>query len=106
MNLIITTKINNFASQREDLKAEKVTLVEKQLTEIPSPLFQNSDLKSLDISHNNLTIVPDEIGTLKELKVLNVSYNSIEVVSKIFIDSIQFKIQHQPGKISPTFNFS
>lgn len=38
---------------------------------------QMSNLKTLDVSHNNMTGVPAEIGQLSKLETLNYSYNNI-----------------------------
>jgi Leucine-rich repeat (LRR) protein len=48
---------------------------------LPVELFENEELNTLDLSHNNLTEVPEGICRAKSLLVLNLSHNNLEIVS-------------------------
>merc|ERR1719167_1474820 len=47
---------------------------------IPPQVFENEELSTLDLSHNQLTEVPEGLMRCKSLLVLNLSHNQIEMV--------------------------
>ena len=49
-------------------------------TNIPSEVFENDELTTLDLSHNKLTEVPDGLFRCKSLLVLNLSHNMLEMI--------------------------
>lgn len=56
----------------------------QQLKEIPSVVFEFSNLEELDLSLNLISEIPNEIGQLTNLKTLRLSYNMIDSIgSKI-----------------------
>ena len=64
----------------ERAKAENWTeldLRSKELTEIPSEIFQLSNLQQLDLSNNQITKIPDEIAALSNLQQLSLGGNQI-----------------------------
>ena len=44
---------------------------------LPVEMFENEELNTLDLSHNNLTEVPEGICRAKSLLVLNLSHNNL-----------------------------
>jgi internalin A len=64
----------------ERAKAENSTelhLSDKKLTEIPSEIFQLSQLTKLDLSNNKITEIPDVIAALSNLQQLDLADNKI-----------------------------
>ena len=52
----------------------------KNLTHIPSQIFELSNLQQLALNYNMLTEVPDEIGNLKNLTSLSLSENALKTL--------------------------
>ena len=53
-------------------------LSNKNFIQIPSYVFDQTDLEELNVSHNNLTgAIQSQIGQLKNLKILNASNNQM-----------------------------
>lgn len=91
----------SFKSIDSEIEGSTVNLSRRDLTEIPSEVFENKSIKVLKlygnklesiteeigqlenleklfIGRNNLTSLPDAIGQLKNLKILSAQYNLID----------------------------
>ncbi|MEM9149648.1 MAG: leucine-rich repeat domain-containing protein [Cyanobacteria bacterium P01_F01_bin.3] len=62
--------------------ATELDLSDRDLTELPTGLFQLKKLKSLDLSGNKLTTVPKELGQLQNLTRLSLFNNQLTTVPK------------------------
>ena len=51
----------------------------KQLTKFPN-IFDNFDIKNIDLSHNHIEEIPEDIHSLINLKNLNLSHNKLKTL--------------------------
>ena len=83
----LTVKKNNVGSLEEVdftklLSLRTLNLSRNSLTTnaVPSSIFDNEELTTLDLSHNRLTEVPEGLLRAKSLLVLNISHNQLETI--------------------------
>lgn len=57
---------------------DKLDLSHLELTELPSKLFECTNLRSLDLSFNRLTELPLEIGNLTNLQIIHLNNNKLK----------------------------
>lgn len=81
-----TTKINLSKLRLKEIPSEVFEMTElkelklygNQITEIPPQIANLKNLEKLYLGKNNLKTLPPEIGELKQLKILSVQYNQLE----------------------------
>lgn len=61
-------------------QVRKLNLSGQNLTEIPSYVFEHTNLKKLVLSRNALSRIPKEIAKLKKLEVLDLTYNKLDTL--------------------------
>lgn len=61
-------------------QVKKLNLSGLGLKEIPSDVFQYTNLKKLILSRNEIVRIPKEIAMLRKLEVLDLSYNKIQML--------------------------
>ena len=66
-------------------QVKKLNLSGQNLTEIPSYVFEYTNLTKLVLSRNNICKIPKEIAKLKKLEVLDLTYNKLtEIPAPVF----------------------
>lgn len=74
----VYTDLNHALKEPE--KVVFLDLSKQKLKEIPSGVFELTNLEYLVLFKNKITEIPPDIGKLKKLRVLDISRNKIEVV--------------------------
>ena len=89
-----------FSSLVADLR---VYLANNFLTQLPSVLFDLSNLRVLSLRHNNLTEIPSAIGRLVNLETLNVSNNKLRYlpyeIMELFRDGNLLRLTAEPNPL-------
>lgn len=73
-------KQSPFVKGKTVKQVKKLNLSCQNLTEIPSYVFEHTNLTKLVLSRNAITRVPKEIAKLKRLEVLDLTYNNLETI--------------------------
>ena len=66
-------------------QVKKLNLSGLNLTEIPSYVFDYTNLTKLVLSRNGISIIPKDIAKLRKLEVLDLTYNNLtEIPAPVF----------------------
>jgi len=65
---------------KSPVKVNKIEWIGKNLTSIPSSLYQCQNLKELNLNFNNLEYLPDEISRLQNLTSITLNKNKLSVL--------------------------
>ena len=94
---------------------ERLNLSKNNISEIDENCLVDSEIRELDISHNQLTLMPFSfINTLKQLTILNINNNSVVTLNYRDTGAIsrlpylkQVSLSYMPKlKVIPEFSFS
>lgn len=84
-------KYNNFLKMQSIVKGKTIKQVKKlnlsglNLTEIPSYVFDYTNLTKLVLSRNGISKIPKDIAKLRKLEVLDLTYNNLtEIPAPVF----------------------
>lgn len=78
-------KTESIVKGKTPKQVKKLNLSGKNLTEIPSFVFEHTNLTKLVLGRNHITNIPKEIALLKRLEVLDLTYNElIEIPAPVF----------------------
>ena len=78
-------KMQSIVAGKTIKQVKKLNLSGQNLTEIPSYVFEYTNLTKLVLSRNNICKIPKEIAKLKKLEVLDLTYNKLtEIPAPVF----------------------
>ena len=70
-------KTESIVKGKTPKQVNKLNLTGKNLTEIPSFVFEYTNLTKLVLSRNAIRRIPKEIASLRKLEVLEMTYNEL-----------------------------
>ena len=70
-------KPNNVETDSNTSTKDKLDLSGQGLQQVSQSVFEQTNLRELNVSNNQLTGLPNELGNLQKLKTLNLSGNQV-----------------------------
>lgn len=100
-----------YVNSKKIFSVEHVNLDSCDLSEIPEPIYDMKNIKTLSLEHNQIKVFPEEIGKLKSLKELFLNGSRIEILpdsigdltnlEKLYLNDNELKkIPEAIGKLS------